>query len=98
MRVPADCIALTSMGTMWRAGVLPRDAALLVILGSWFGLAAVPSTPAFDLGGVIFGLGNAWLGYAVWSGCRLIGDAAQSSTFLFSPMPPRATSIQSQRA
>ena len=52
--------------SLWRANVW-RYAALLVILGSWFGLAAAFSTPAFDLGGIIFGLGNAWLGFGLWS-------------------------------
>jgi hypothetical protein len=52
--------------SFWRADIW-RWAALLVILGSWFGLAAVFSTPLFDIGGIIFGLGNAWLGFGLWS-------------------------------
>ena len=51
---------------LWRAD-LWRWAALLVILGSWFGLAAVFSTALFDIGGIIFGIGNAWLGLSLWS-------------------------------
>jgi hypothetical protein len=57
------------IGTL-RAGVLPRWGALLVVLTSWFGLAAVFSPAIFAISGAIFGLGNAWLGYAVWSGAR----------------------------
>ncbi len=52
--------------SLWRAN-LWRWAALLVILGSWFGLAAAFSTSAFDVGGILFGLGNAWLGFGLWS-------------------------------
>ena len=58
---------LFGLATM-RAGVLPRIAALLVVLSAWFGLAAVFSPIVFALGGIVFGLGNAWLGWAVWSG------------------------------
>lgn len=58
---------LFGIATM-RAGVLPRWAALIVILTSWFGLAAVFSPAVFAISGAVFGLGNAWLGYAVWSG------------------------------
>jgi hypothetical protein len=57
---------LFGIATM-RAGVLPRWAALLVTISAWFGLAAVFSPVAFAIGGILFGLGNAWLGYAVWS-------------------------------
>src|SRR5258708_6327083 len=52
--------------SLWRAGMW-RLAALLVIVGSWFGLAAVFSTPLFDVGGILFGVGNAWLGLGLWS-------------------------------
>jgi len=50
-----------------RAGILPRPAALLVVLSSWFGLAAIFSPIVFAIAGAVFGLGNAWLGYALWS-------------------------------
>ena len=50
-----------------RAGVLPRWGALLVVLGSWFGLVAAFSHIAFVVGAVIFGIGNVWLGYGLWS-------------------------------
>jgi len=51
-----------------RAGVLPRWAAILVVASAWFGLAAAFAPVAFHLGGILFGLGNAGLGYAVWAG------------------------------
>ena len=60
---------LFGIATM-RAGVLPRWAALLVIISAWFGLAAAFSPIVFHIGGIVFGLGNAWLGAAVWSSAR----------------------------
>ena len=75
---PAGIVILLSAGLVtagfvmfgiatMRAGVLPRWAALLVTASAWFGLAAAFAPVAFHVGGVVFGLGNAWLGYAVWS-------------------------------
>ena len=37
-------------------------------LYAWFGVVAVFSRPVFAVAVAVFGLGNAWLGYAVWSG------------------------------
>lgn len=53
-----------------RAGVLPTIAAWIVVVSAWFGLAAVFSPVIFAIAGAVFGFGNAWLGYAVWSGKR----------------------------
>ena len=50
-----------------RAGILPAPAAWLVVVTAWFGLAAVFSPLVFAVVGALFGLGNAWLGYAIWS-------------------------------
>lgn len=50
-----------------RAGLLPKGGAALLILGSWFGIGPTISPYAFVAGGLLFGLGSAWLGYAVWS-------------------------------
>lgn len=50
-----------------RAGLLPKGGAVLLILGSWFGIGPTISHYAFVAGGILFGLGSAWLGYAVWS-------------------------------
>ena len=51
----------------WRAGVLPRWAALIVVLSAWFGIAAIFSPAIFSAGAIVFSIGNAWLGYAVWA-------------------------------
>lgn len=51
-----------------RADVLPPIAAWLVVATAWFGLAAVFSPIVFAIVGAVFGLANAWLGFAVWSG------------------------------
>ncbi|MGH2521921.1 MAG: hypothetical protein ACRDH2_05400 [Anaerolineales bacterium] len=59
-----------------RAGTLPRGAALLVILSSWFGLATAFSPLVFAIAGAVFGLASAWLGYAVWSGKRQMSPQA----------------------
>jgi hypothetical protein len=53
-----------------RAKVLPTPAAWLVVVTAWFGLAAIFSPVVFAIAGAVFGLGNAWLGFAVWSGAR----------------------------
>jgi hypothetical protein len=53
-----------------RAKVLPTPAAWLVVVTAWFGLAAVFSPAVFAIAGALFGLGNAWLGFAIWSGAR----------------------------
>ena len=50
-----------------RAGLLPKGGAALLIAGSWFGLGPVVSHYAFVLGGLLFGAGTAWLGFAIWS-------------------------------
>jgi hypothetical protein len=51
-----------------RAGILPRWAAILFIIGSVSSLV-VPALPeaAGKIIGVVLGLGLAWLGYALWS-------------------------------
>jgi len=51
-----------------RAGVLPKWAAWVVVLTSWFGLTASFSPELFGISGALFGLGSAGLGYGVWSG------------------------------
>jgi hypothetical protein len=51
----------------WRAGVLPRWAALIVIVSAWFGIAALFSQTVFSVAAIVFAIGNAWLGYAVWA-------------------------------
>ena len=50
----------------YRAGLLPGWAAVLTIAGAWFGLAAAFATTAFDVGGIVFGLGGIGLGWGVW--------------------------------
>ncbi len=50
-----------------RAGVLPAIPAWIVVVTAWFGIAAVFARPVFDVTGALFGLGNAWLGWSVWS-------------------------------
>ncbi len=64
---------LLGIATM-RAGVLPRWGALLVIIGA-VPISLVPFFPfvIVTIGGVVFGGGIIWLGYAVWSGA---GEAA----------------------
>jgi hypothetical protein len=51
-----------------RAGVLPTAAAWLVVVTAWFGIAAIFSPVVFAIAGALFGAGNAWLGWAIWSG------------------------------
>ena len=55
-----------------RAGILPRTGTLLLVVGAVLGMA--PPQPlgpmpwaGLVLGGVMFGGGSAWLGYALWS-------------------------------
>ncbi len=64
---------LFSVATM-RAGVLPRWSGLLLIIGVSFFM--ISEAPLFDrtlshvivtVGDVVFGLGLAWMGYALWS-------------------------------
>ncbi|MBI3287463.1 MAG: hypothetical protein HYZ68_05385 [Chloroflexi bacterium] len=52
-----------------RAGVLPRWGATLAIVGA-VPISLVPFFPfvVVTLGGVVFGAGVVWLGYALWSG------------------------------
>jgi hypothetical protein len=49
-----------------RAGVLPRGAAALLIIGA----VAYPLAGMLELpfAGIVFGLAVAWLGFALWSG------------------------------
>lgn len=54
-----------------RAGVLPKWAAWVVVLTSWFGLTASFSPVVFGISGALFGVGSAGLGYGVWSGAAL---------------------------
>ena len=63
-----------------RAGVLPRGGAVLLIVGVV--LAILPPEPVgpvpwlgLVLGGVLFGAGEVWLGYALWS-TRAASDAS----------------------
>ena len=51
----------------WRAGVLPRWAALIFVLSALFGIAAIFSQAVFSVGAIVIAIGNAWLGYAVWA-------------------------------
>ena len=53
-----------------RARVLPAMGAWLVVISSWFGIAPIFSPVAFAVGGIVFGLGNAWLGWAIWSNTK----------------------------
>jgi hypothetical protein len=64
---------LFGVATM-RAGVLPRWSGLLLIIGVSFFM--ISEAPLFDrtlshvivtVGDVVFGLGLAWMGYALWS-------------------------------
>lgn len=64
---------LFGVATM-RAGVLPRWSGLLLIIGVSFFI--ISEAPLFDrtishvnvtIGDVVFGLGLAWMGYALWS-------------------------------
>ena len=50
-----------------RAGILPRWAAIVFIIGSASGIAGVISEAVGRIGAVGIGLGLAWLGYALWS-------------------------------
>ena len=50
-----------------RAGILPRWAAIVFIIGSASGLLGVISEAVGRIGAVGIGLGLAWLGYALWS-------------------------------
>jgi len=58
-----------------RAGILPRWGALLVTVGSLYGVGRLPIPDLVrTLGAAAFGLGLAWLGYALWSGAREMVD------------------------
>jgi hypothetical protein len=53
-----------------RAGILPRWAGILVSVGMiliFLGAAAAPLFWLRNIGGVLSGVGLAWLGYALWS-------------------------------
>jgi hypothetical protein len=51
-----------------RAGILPKWAAGLAIIGSVpVGLTPVVPLLVAKTGAVVFGLGYVWLGYALWS-------------------------------
>ncbi len=52
----------------WSANVLPRWGGVLAAIGAPL-LAFAPPLPqiALMIGGVLFGVGVAWLGYAIWS-------------------------------
>ena len=57
---------------MLRTRVLPRGGAILVIIGAlMINLPPPPIGPVpwliISIGGLVFGAGSAWLGYAVWS-------------------------------
>lgn len=56
---------LFGIATM-RAGVLPRWAGLLLIVGVLLALGSGVSPLIGGVAAVIFGLGLAWLGYALW--------------------------------
>ena len=69
---------LFGVATM-RAGVLPRWAGLMLIIGSSFFLISEAglfertlSHVIVTVGDVVFGLGFAWMGYALWSEKRVI--------------------------
>ena len=51
----------------FRAGLLPKGGAALLIVGSWCGLGPIVSHYAFVAGGILLGLWTAWLGYGLWS-------------------------------
>jgi hypothetical protein len=61
-----------------RAGVLPRGAAILLMVGAL--LFAVINIAELPFAGVLFGAALAWMGYALWSGTadkpELIAEAA----------------------
>ena len=66
-----------------RAGVLPRWSGLLLIIGVSFFM--ISEGPLFDrtlshviatIGDVVFGLGLAWAGYALWSSRRLVAPGS----------------------
>ena len=56
-----------------RAGILPRWAAVLALIGA-VPLGIPPLLPLIivKIGGVVFGLGLVWLGYALWSEKRML--------------------------
>jgi len=58
-----------------RAGVLPRWGALLVTVGSLYGVGRLPIPDLVrTVGAAAFGLGLVWLGYALWSASGEIAD------------------------
>jgi hypothetical protein len=61
-----------------RAGVLPRGAAILMMIGAL--LFAVVSVMELPFTGVLYGAAVAWMGYSLWSGTaeepRLIAEVA----------------------
>jgi hypothetical protein len=73
---------LFGVATM-RAGVLPRWSGLLLIIGVSFFM--ISEAPLFDrmlshviatIGDVVFGLGLAWAGYALWSSRPLVAPGS----------------------
>jgi hypothetical protein len=78
--------------TIMRAGVLPRWSGLLLIVG--VSLFPISEAPLFNLtlshvivtiGDVLFGLGFAWMGYALWSEKR---EPALKAKGVDHPMAP----------
>jgi hypothetical protein len=76
---------LFGVATM-RAGVLPRWSGLLLIIG--VSLFMISEAPLFDrmlshvivtLGDIVFGLGLAWMGFALWSEKRVPVSKGQPS-------------------
>jgi hypothetical protein len=71
--VPAGIgLILFSIATM-RAGVLPRMAAVLLMIGTVLALGILVGAPGeliVKLGDFIFDVGKLWIAYALWSGTR----------------------------
>jgi hypothetical protein len=80
-----------------RAGVLPRWSGLLLIIGTAFSMAEgspigrAPEHVIVTIGRVVFGLGLAWMGYALWSEKResAIHDKPTAADSAMRPRPAR---------
>jgi hypothetical protein len=80
-----------------RAGVLPRWSGFLLIVGTALSMAEgsplgrMPEHVIVTIGRVIFGLGLAWMGYALWSAKResAIQDEPAAADSAMRPRPAR---------
>ncbi len=81
---------LFGVATM-RAGVLPRWSGLLLIIGVAFSMAEgspfgrTLSHVIVTIGHVVFGLGLAWMGYALWSEQRELASQGKPTTWASTP-------------